>query len=403
MIKKALASLGLFLGFLALSGLAQQLGGELDTPKGLRYGPLTLHPSMDLSVGYDTNPQYVNTGAKAESELRAQPMLDALLQGNGWGVNGRGWLLYDWYLGSQPVRSIADQNHYGESLDAYVVTPKETRFSVSEFYEYQDRQDSVQASSSSGNFYNGSFQDRQSFSLGTMMTMPVGEKTQVNFGLNYSDLWYASTNLYGFTTYEAQLGVARRISAETDWRVDGSCDLQHSEGSQDDSQGWRLITGLGSAATAKSSYRVEGGVMGYSYAGNQNSSFGWTYDVSGAWRLSKTVSLHVVGTSDFQPSETDANDYTEVQSFMPGVDYQISRRLTDTCNVGYRREDYKKSGGGGDERRLDNQYLFYDRLSYRLHRNVNLFVGVEYTKNASSISIDDYTRLFVNAGVNLHF
>lgn len=407
-IKKWLTISGLVLGLWAFQGWTQDAS---DSPQGLRYGPLTLHGSLDLSAGYDSNPEYERSGETGQTELRAQPALDLLLKkGDDWAINSRGWLLYDWYIsGQQQERSIANQNHYGESVDGFVVTPRDTRFAISEFYEYQDRANSVMESGSSGTFYNGSFQDRQNLNVGTTMITPLGEKTRVNLGLSYSDLWYANTNLFGYSSYDVQAGLARQISRETDWRLDGGYDIQHSEGSQDDSQGWRLLTGIGSSPTAKMSYRLEGGVMGYAYNGSGNSSgrggssFGWTYDATGNWRVSRLLTVHVSGTSTYQPAEDTSGNYTEVQSLMAGFTYQLTARLTDDLNAGFHIEDYKNSFRDSGEHRTDDQGLFYDRLSYRLNRNADLFIGLEYSRNQSTISTFDYSRLFINAGASLHF
>ena len=415
MTRIAVAILGVC-GLLVATGRAQALGefsdeeapvdlgqNAFDRGAGLHCGPLRISPELSLSYTHDTNPTYSEKNAKASDTIRMQPLLDLILNGNGWSSYGRAWLTRDWQLGAQDstYADTIEKQHYGETVGFNLETPRGTRFSLTEFYEYQNRNNYVPGSSPSG-IYNASWQDRYSFILGASADTRLGEKTGMSLGASYSDLWYDNPALYGWKDVGGTLGFSRKLTEKSDMLLDFGADNQWSEGSSGESRSYRALIGVGSRPTAKSSYRAEIGVMGYDYNSGSQTAVGWTYNLSGDWHLSQRLSANVSGSANFQPSETDQNNYTMVQSLAAGLTFEATRRITTTLSAIYRREDYANADPGMGKR-LDNQFSLYGRANYRLFRYTSLFVGADFSKNRSSINEWSYNRLFLEAGVNLRF
>lgn len=378
--------------------------GMLDQNAGLHYGPLRISPELSISYTHDSNPTYTEHDAKGVSAIHIQPLLDLTLNGNGWSAYGRGWLTRDWYLGSvDPTYedTIAKQ-HYGETVGFNLESPRGNRLSLTEFFEYQNRNNVVTATGPAG-VYNASWQDRYSFILGSSFETKLSELTGLNVGASYSDLWYDNPTLYGWQDVGGTIGFSRLLTEKSDLVLDFGYDDQMSDGSSGESRSYRVMAGFGSRPTAKSSYRAEVGVMRYDFSDGSASAVSPTYNFSGDWRLTERLSANVSGSSIYQPSETDQNNYTLVDSLTAGLTFQPTRRLTTSVNLIYRREDYARVDAGEGKKRLDNQVDVYARASYQLFRYTSVFVGADLSKDMSSIDEDSYNRIFLETGVNLRF
>jgi hypothetical protein len=380
-------------------------------PTGLRVGPLRILPSVSLGLAYDSNPTYASRDEKSETIFRVSPVLDLLLRGNGWSANGRGWMLYDTDLNrSGAYADIIQKAHYGESLGVHVESARGTRLTLTEMYEYQNRNDYVAISTGAGT-YNASWQDRQSWILGGSIDQPLGEKTACSAGASYSLLTYDNAGLYDWSAYSGTLGFRRQLTSKTDLALDGSASLQTSEGNAADSTEYQALIGLASRATAKVNYKAQVGARFYDYGGGGGEqAASWTYNLSGAWRATSRLAFTLAGSADYQPSELDQNNYSSVETLMAGMTYQATRRLTASLSGIYRLEEWQRQFAGFDALgnpliadRLDNQVSLYGRLNYQLEKHVGLFVGADVTQNESSFTGADYDRLFLEAGVNIRF
>ncbi|MEI8242619.1 MAG: hypothetical protein WCI17_05075 [bacterium] len=380
--------------------------GAMDRGTGLHFGPLRISPEVSFSYCHDFNPTYSASDAQAVDSVRMQPLLDLVLNGNGWDAFGRGWLTHDFYLGNldPEYQNTVEKAHYGETLGFSLESPRGTRFSLTEAYEYQNRNNTVTAlTTTPPGSYNASWQDRYSFTLGSALDLRLGEKTGMSMGASYSDLWYDNPALFGWKSVGGTLGFSRKFTEKSDLLLSMGYDTQWSDGSEDQSHSYCVLVGVGSSPTAKSSYRAEIGAMGYDFNGGEDTAISWTYNLSGNWRLSQRLSANVSGTANFQPSETDQNNYTMVQSFAAGLTFEATRRLTTSLQAVYRREDYAKTDALSGDRRIDDQVSAYGRVNYRVWRYTSVFVGADVSKNVSAIDTWSYDRLFLETGVTFRF
>ena len=375
---------------------------------GFHYGPLRISPELDVSYFHDSNPTYSEHDAKAVDGIKMQPLLDLIITGNGWNLNARGWMTHDMYLGQidPTYKDTIEKDHYGESLGLNWTTPRETHYSLTEFFEYQNRNDVVLApvlagSPPSPTTYNASWGDRYSFAMGASMDTRLGEKTGMNAGASYSDVWYANPGLYGWQDFGGTVGFSRKLTEKSDVVLDLGCDSQLSDGDAGSSYSYRGLLGFASRPDAVSAYRAEVGLMAYNFNNGTQMAYGPTYSLSGSWRLSQRLSANLNGTANYQPSETDQNSYTLVETVAAGLAYEATTRLTTSLNAIYRRENWADLGT--EPKRLDNGFDLYGRANYRFYRYASVFVGADVNKTESSLSGSSYNRLFLEAGVSLRF
>ncbi|MFZ4394200.1 MAG: hypothetical protein ACOYOU_01080 [Kiritimatiellia bacterium] len=374
--------------------------GAFEHGAGFLFGPLRVSPDLSVGYVYDSNPTYSQHGAKATESIRARPEVDLLLTGNGWNAFGNVWMTRDWMLGGMnPLyRDTVTQAHYGETLGFQLESAHGSRFSVTEAYEYQNRNDVVGSVAT-----NLSWQDRYSLSFGAQLDTPLGEYTGMNLGASYSDIWYDNPLLYGWRDAGVSLGFSRKLSEKSDLLLSMGYDNQWSDGSSGESRSYRVLAGFGSHPTAKTSYRAEVGVMGYSFNNGENTAASWTYSLLGNWNVSQRLTANVSGMANFQPSETDNNNYTLVQMLSAGLSFEATRRLTTYLNAIYRREDSGKANVGSGEKSLDNQVGVSGRASYLVFRYTSVFVSADFSKNISTIDGCNYIRTILQSGVDIRF
>lgn len=381
---------------------AASAAGATERAAGLHFGPLQVIPELNASYFHDSNPTYAEEHSKGVTGYRVEPILDFILTGNGWTADLRGWFSQQHYFGSSTnVNRVADQN-YGENASFAYVTPQDTKITFNESYQYWNGNSFVAANGPSG-MYNASFGDRQLFTSGGEIDTALGEKTRMHAGVSYSDLWYDNPALFGWQDVGGSLGFSHKLSDISDALLDFGADNQTSDGGSDgDSQSYRALAGFGSRLTPKTSYKAEVGLMGYQFNNGSKSAVAPTYSLSGVWEISERLSAHVSGSSAYQPSESDTNNYTVVDILSTGLTFKPIRRLTTTLDATYRRESYGISTAAG-EKRHDNQADLSSRATYRVYHYTDLFVGAEFCRNASSIDNNSYSRLYLETGVDIRF
>lgn len=374
--------------------------GEFDRGAGFLFGPLRILPELSVSYVHDSNPTYAPNGAKAINSIQVKPQVDLLLKGNGWNAFGNVWLTHDWLLGSGNAvyRDTVAKAHYGETLGFQLESARGSRLTLTESYEYLNYQDIVGTVAA-----NDSWQDRYLLVLGAQFDTPLGEHTGMNLGAKYSDLWYDNPLLSGWQDAGVTLGFSRHLTPKSDLLLSLGYDNQWSDGSDGESRCYRALVGLGTHPSAKTSVRAEVGIMEYSFDTGADTAESWTYNLLGNWRIARRLSADVSGTANFQPSETDNNNYTLVQKLAAGLTFEATTRLTTSLNAFYRREAYAKVDAVAAEKRLDNEVGLSARANYRLFRYTSVFVGADCSKNTSTIEDYNYIRTILQSGVNIRF
>ncbi len=374
-----------------------------DDVGGIRCGKVRLSPELDVSHIYDSNPEFKTPDdSKPQNFLRVRPMLDLLVAGNGWSVDGKGWMSRDWLMGSAPkqTENTLKNTQYGQSLAAVVETARETKFTLNELFQFSDRNNMV-ATTVPGQ--NASWQDRYNLTLGAGVATPLGEKTGVKLGGSYEDVWYDSGSQYGYSAVGTTLGFTRQLTEKSDAMLDFGYKNQQSENGSGNSSEYSALAGFGSRVTEKTSYRAQGGMMLYSFDGGNETAIAPTYSLLGTWQIAPRLMADVSGGGTYQPTESESNNYLVSHTLGAGLNFAATSRLSTGLHAIYRREQYGKADVATGDKRLDDRVSLQARADYKLTKYATLYMLAEATDNCSNIDTVEYQRLTVQTGVNLKF
>lgn len=372
--------------------------------RGFKFNNLTVSPYMNLEYRYDSNVNY-QKGGSAEIDdniLRINPGVDLSYQGDMWGLRGNAWYAYDFYQDLDLLNS----DSYGEMLEFYRESAKGWRFTLTERYLRDTENDSL----TDGGY--GLWREREQLEFGGALAYQFSERTEATFSGMYSDLSYANDSnqyypLYGWEEWSAGLEVARKLSEKSNLLLSGSYQQYTSDGAtkvDDTSSGYTLQGGLGSRATERIKYHLLTGASWFDYAGGDQ-LMGWVYSVDASWVITKKLAASLAGSSQFQPSEREANQAVQAYVLSAGLTYRPMRLLTTRFDVAFRREenqydDAAISGGGAA---TDDRYSLRARADYQLMRYVTVYGGLEYEDQKSSDSQSEFDRYRATLGLNFRY
>ena len=135
---------------------------------------------------------------------------------------------------------------------------------------------------------------------------------------------------------------------------------------------------------------------------------GFTYQVSANWKVDHTLSLMLLGSSYYQPSEHEYGSAIKVNSVSFGLAKSFVRgKVNGTLDLAYRNEHHVYTMFGDNDY---DQNIYTARLgvNYVLNRFFSLFGRVEYqTCDTSGESIGghyyDYDRFRGTVGVRMTY
>ena len=167
------------------------------------------------------------------------------------------------------------------------------------------------------------------------------------------------------------------------------------------------MAGLGTHATEKIQYRALVGASWLEYGGHSGTDSGWTYQLSGNWRVTRQVQLSLLGSSYYQPSERSCGTAIKVYSLSAGVSYlTLGDKLNLHGDVAFRHEEnvysdrYLSSGNNYDEDILSIRL----GATYTINRWVSVFANLMWEEEWCDNHSDyDYDRFRGTLGVRLHY
>ena len=358
----------------------------VDRPSGFKIGErMTLRPYVSLSYTYDSNVDSTKH-AKSGSAWVVNPGLGAEYKGENWELVGRAWYRYHAY---NRYSKQLNESSFGENLSFKWTDslPNEKGWSVllSESFAQISQDDDM--SNHSG---KGVGRDRKTFQAAAVVERRINEHLHAAIDASYYMLDYENNlkkyaDLYGWK--RALLGgeVGYAASKWTDfilaanygwyWQDNAPSNTRYS----DRSRGWSVMAGVGTRATEKLEYRILTGWSRFEYAdGDADNVDGWTYQVSGKWKITDTWNMMLLAASYYQPSERETCSAIRVDSISWGVAHSMVRgKLNATLDLNYRRETHEYS--------YTRNYDYDDDiitarlgLNYTLNRFLQLYGRIEY-------------------------
>ena len=368
---------------------------------GIRFNNLTISPYVNLEANFDSNVD-IDTQGYDDWYLTINPGVDLTYTGNDWGLSGNLWYSYDKYQ----QYDVLDEPRYGEKLTGHWASPKGLSLVVGQSYMKSKSNDSILDGG------RGIWRERDYLDFQGALSYQIGERMGLTLSGQYSDLNYKNDSnkygkLYGWEEWSVGLQLARKLTEKSNFLVSGTYQEYESEGAQGNgfkrgSEGYSLMAGVGSRATERINYRLMTGANWFDY-GNQGNTVGWTYSIDVNWLINNKWSATVVGSSYFQPSETEANQSMQVYTISSGVTYRPFQKLSLHGDIAYRQENDEYGRTGYGVKMEDDIWSARFRANYQLQQYVSVYAGIEYTDWQSDRKEFEYDRFLGTVGVKLRY
>lgn len=394
----------------------------VDRPSGLKFGErLTLRPYVSLSYTYDSNVDSTRK-SKAGSSWVVNPGLTAEYLGENWQIGGSAWYQYHAYNNYTQQRNSSS---YGESLSAAWSNSAQNErgwsLLLTERFEQIAQDDDM---SNYGG--RGIGRDRKTFQFAGTLERRINEYWHGNLNGSYYMLDYDNDlskygALYGWkrTVVGMELGYAP--SPWTDFIFSGNYQWYDSDNTDGrsasdrpntryarDSRGLSAMAGIATRATERISYRLLTGWSSFEYGDGADDVNGWTYELSGSWKMTDNWNMMALASSYYQPSERYYGA-VRVDSVSWGLGHSLIRgKLTTTLDLNYRREDHVYTAN--DDYGYEDNYLTGRlALNYTVNRFLQAFGRVEYQTvmtdggNVRGNNYYDYDRFRGTIGLRLTY
>ena len=417
-MKKLILILGLMSGLIATAEV-------MDRPGGIRIGQrMVLRPYVSLSYTYDSNVDSSSTRTKGSHSFSVNPGLNLTYVGDQFDLAASGWYQYHAYT------SYSDSlnNHsYGETVsfnwhDGATAESDAWSFMLAETFSRISQDDDMMNDGGRGIGRN-----RNQFNINTALNRNFTEKLHASVYGGYYWLDYANDNksyapMFGWDRWTAGGEIGYRLSRWTDFFINGNYQGYHQDNGSypyDDlsalfrkqysgrSDSFTVHGGVGSAFTERISYRISGGWTSYQYADTGRSN-GFTYDISGRWKMSDNWNMMLLASSYYQPSEREYGSARRNDTISWGIAHSMVRgKLTATLDLAYRHESSVYSDDSGNEYGCD---ILTGRigLDYAICKFVSVYGRAEYQTEfdrggyTDDVSCD-YDRWRLTVGLRLQY
>lgn len=407
----------LWFGALMIAGLAASV--QANEAPGVKFNNLTLSPYVNLEVTYDSNVDY-DRHEYRDWYFTINPGVDFDYAGNDWGIKGDAWFSYDKY---HKYTELNDPR-YGFMLSEYWESPQNLRIVFGQRFLQSRVNDSIHDGG------RGIWRERRWWDINGAISYQFSEKSGATLFGQWSDMDYRNNSakygpLYGWEKWEAGLELSHSLTAKSNILLTGNFSRYSSDGAINNSRnstGYSLMAGFGSRATERITYRIMNGISWFDYAGGKRRAnnlqtedddviINWVYSADVNWLISQKWAASLAGSSYYQPSETQANQASYIQTLSAGLTYRPMRRVTLRGDVGLRRERDEFSRRYADSaytdyyrKRMTDYYMSARlRADYRFAKYASVYAGVEFMDRESNESFYDYTRFRGTLGLQLRY
>jgi hypothetical protein len=308
------------------------------------------------------------------------------------------------------------ENSYGESLKYNWTTSKPGErgwsLALAERYAYISQSDDINSGDG-----RGIWRDRERFDASAAIERRFTERWHADLMGQYNWLDYKNDTgkyapLYGWQQFSAGLEAGFAASKWTDLLVAGGYSGYRQKGGSgyrnysNESQVWTVMGGIGTHATEKIQYRALAGASWLEYGGHSGADCGWTYQLSGNWRVTRQVQLSLLGSSYYQPSERSIGQAIKVYALSAGVSYlTLGDKMNLNANIAFRHEEnvyadrYLAAGNDYDEDILSARL----GATYTINRWMSLFATIAWEEDWCEYDRYDYDRFRGTVGVRFHY
>ena len=397
----------------------------VDRAPGIRIGQrMTLRPYVSMSYTYDSNIDS-DRSDRGGSTWIVSPALDLDYSAENWNAVARVWYQYHAY---ESYASQLNSSSYGESLSLNWQEPESSgkgwNLMVQERFTQISQDDDM--SNHGGRGYG---RDRKTFQADGA----VGHRFTNNFHMNAHGSYYfldydnnvkKYAPLYGWKRLLAGGELGYTASRWLDFIISGSYQWYWQDNDLDrngvwdetterkassTSTGWTIHGGIGSYLTDRISYRVLAGWSRFDYSKGLSNRDNATYSVSSHWRVTDTLSVMLLGSSYYQPSEREYASSILASTVSLGIGKSFVRgRVSGTLDFSYRHEEceyYSTAMRNYDEDIITARI----GINYNINRFIGVFGRAEYQTSMTSGGPSaignryDYDRMRGTVGVRLSY
>ncbi len=406
----------------AVSSAVAANADTMDRPGGFKVGQrMTVRPYVSLYYTFDSNVDSSHhSDSRNGSSWNVNPGFTASYQSENWNIDAGAFYRYHAYSRNS---SNLDTSSYGQNLALTWSNTKDGgkgwSLNIRESYEFISQDDDM-----SDREGRGIGRDRQQFQIGGTLQRRFTERWHASLDSSYYFLDYDNKSskyapMYGWTRWTAGGQVGYVASPWTDLLLAANYQGYDQDNDRDrrgetgmargrkissDSKGWTIHAGIGTHATERISYRIMGGYSRFEYGGGAHDSDGFTYSISGQWKMSDTWNMMLLGSSYYQPSEQEYGSAVRADFVSWGLAHTMVRgKVNATLNLNYRHERHEYTEYSSSDYDSD---IWTARLglNYTLNRFVSLFSSLEYQDYMShDRSNYDYDRWRLSVGMRLTY
>ena len=390
-------------------------------PTGFRFfnQRLTIKPHVSLSYTYDSNID-ADSSEIDDSVLAAKPAVDFEWHGSKWLIVGDVWYRHRYFC---EHNGQMGEDSYGEAIRYKYVSTSQDRtgwtLMLSERYANINQSDELNY----GGDGRGLWRNRQTFDAAAVLERRFADRWHLNVQGQYSWLDYENQGgkyapLFGWHQYSVGSQFGYMASKWTDLLVAVGYSLYDqditgnpyytSRKYNDQSDIYSVQAGIGTRANERIHYRALMGVSWLDYAGADSADCGWTYSLSGNWRIHRQLNFTVLGSSYYQPSDQYVGQAQKVYTLSAGLSYMtLGDRLNLSLNVAWRYNETCYSDDWYTSSQNYSRKLISTRLAadYLLNRWTSVFAHLIWDNQSTDGTNPyyDYDRVRGVLGVRLHY
>jgi len=401
----------------------------LERPAGFRIGQrMTIRPYVSLFYTWDSNVDS-STSQTSDSSFNIMPGFTFTYKANNWSLEGGAYYQYHAYAKNA---AQLNQHSWGENL-AFNWSNSKNGGRGWSLVLRESFQQIAQDDDMTNDGGRGIGRDRWQLQVAGVLQRRFTDRWHADIDASYYYIDYKNNEtkyapLYGWQRWTAggQIGYAASkwtdilLMANYQGYIQNNNDYQgsdavYSQKLSQNSQGVTVHLGVGTYATERISYRVSGGYSYFSYADGASKAGGFTYAVSGQWRMADRWNMMILASSYFQPSETEYGSLQRTDSISWGLAHSMIRnKLTATLDLTYRHEkreyvdNFSTYAYSSDY--ADDIITARLGLNYAINRFVSLFGNCEYqrafydrTTYGQGSSSWDYNRWRLSVGLRLTY
>lgn len=374
---------------------------------GLNVGPSMWRPYVDIAGTYDSNANQQPSKKEADTFLDACAGLKFGYSAYMLELTGHG------FAGARRYGELTDKDFtsYGESLRFKYGTRDTLAWEVDQSFRAVEDFDRLLTESTIGGVSPDSVLDagartrRDVNGVGFLAGRDLTDKMGLDLGYRFTDIRYASDDLYDLNSHVVKAEAMHRMTEKTDAVVTTIYGLQTTSATSEQADYYAVRGGIKTRGTDKTTLKAGCGVLQYKGPADADRDTFFNYEVSAAHQATDKLAFQIGGRNGVVLSSLYADNSTEFDSVWVGATCRPTDEIALSANVTWRHDDYLKPVFVDDaqERRAD------EGLAVRLRADwltplkcARLYTEGTY-ETVDSTVVDSYDEVRLTVGMSVQY